>query len=740
MRKISNWQKYIVKKSCSIKEALEQMNKNGLVFLAICDDHGKCVGVLTDGDIRRSLVRDENINLNHNIMKICIKEFEVLVLGEEAEYQPKKAIKFLPIVDNVGHLRSIAANEDEIFAIGGIPVGKDQPTFVIAEIGNNHNGDFVLAQQMVREAVSAGADCVKFQMRDLNSVYDKSPNGHNAFDLGAEYTLDLLSKFQLPAEDLLRLFDYCEELSVVPLCTPWDLKSVQVLSEYGISGYKIASADLTNAPLLESVARTNKPVILSTGMSLDKEIKEASDLLDDLMCEYSMLHCNSTYPAPYSDINLSYMENLKQFGKGIVGYSGHELGYHIPIAAVALGAKIIEKHFTLNRRMEGVDHKVSLLPDEFRMMVQQIRTTEEAMGSKVVRKISQGEMINRENLSKSLLYNRDLYKGDILKKTDFIAKSPGSGIQPSYIGQAIGKKLLRDVRSGDQLQWQHINETPELKTKFSFDSKWGFPVRYHDIRNLLKVSNPKILEIHLSYSDLGKAIPSIDYELEEVIVHAPELFEGDHILDLSLEDGDYLKTSKKNLERTIAEARQIAKVLQNGRKIKVVFNAGGASDTEFINEEEREQKYANLEENLHDYRSLSDVELLPQSMPPYPWHFGGRRFHNLFVDPDEIIKFHENTGMRFCLDLSHTQLACKHLGIDFVAAVKRLLSVTSHLHIADAADDGGEGLQICDGEIVWQDLAKLFKNLGSNITWIPEIWQGHTNNNQGAFSALQKLD
>lgn len=740
MRKISDWQKYNFKHSQSIKDALLKMNSLGLTFLVISDESGRCIGVITDGDIRRSLVDQNEINLDDNIMLICNTDFDALVVGDENKFSPNKRIKFLPVIDSTRHLQSIASIEPEKFIIGDVEIGQNCPVFIIAEIGNNHNGDFELAKRLIEQAAAAGANCVKFQMRDLASLYENAGNNNYTFDLATEYTLDLLNKFQLPSDKLLTLFDYCWKLSVIPLCTPWDLKSLEILSTYGMPGYKIASPDLTNVPLLEGASRTNRPIIISTGMSSDEEIRQAAGTLDSMLCQYAFLHCNSTYPAPFSDINLSYMKSLKSFGQGIVGYSGHERGHHIPIAAVALGANIIEKHFTLDKNMEGVDHKVSLLPGEFSLMVKQIRTTEEAMNSTEIRKISQGEMINRENLSKSLFYKKDLNAGTTLKKTDFVVKSPGNGIQPAYIGRAIGKQLLKSVKSGEKLQWSHVEKRVELKTTFGFNSEWGFPVRYHDIETLVKISNPKVLEIHLSYLDIGKEIPNVDCDLSEVIVHAPELFENDHILDLSLSDGEYLKQSLVNFERTIEEALRISKTLNSSKLIKIVFNAGGATNDGFLNDTEREQRYVNLINNLRDYHEVSGIELLPQTMPPYPWHFGGRSFHNLFVDPDDIIKFHKNTGVRFCIDLSHTKLSCTYLGIDFNSSLEKLLTTAAHLHIADAAGESGEGLQIGDGEIEWSKLKPVFENLSPDVTWIPEIWQGHTNNNLGVFSALQKLE
>ncbi|MEI2420999.1 N-acetylneuraminate synthase family protein, partial [Arthrospira platensis SPKY2] len=182
-------------------------------------------------------------------------------------------------------------------------------------------------------------------------------------DLGAQYTLDLLSRFQLTPEEMLQAFDYCRESGILPLCTPWDIKTVKLLENYRMPAYKVASADLTNHDLLKALVDTGKPLICSTGMSTESEIKESVALLQKMGAMYVLLHCNSTYPAPFKDINLNYLDKLAKIGNCPVGYSGHERGYHVAIAAVAKGAKVIEKHFTLDKTMEGNDHKVSLLPE-----------------------------------------------------------------------------------------------------------------------------------------------------------------------------------------------------------------------------------------------------------------------------------------------------------------------------------------------------------------------------------------
>ena len=238
---------------------------------------------------------------------------------------------------------------------------------IIAEIGNNHQGSVEMGKKLIDEAVKSGADIAKFQMRCLEKLYQKN----STFDLGTEYTLELLNKYELPKSDLFSLFDYAKEKGITPICTPFDLESFDYLEAYGMEAYKIASADLTNFVLIDKVIESGKHFIMSTGMSDEAEIELITSYIRKKTDNFSLLHCNSTYPAPFSEINLSYMQRLADFEPRVFGYSGHERGYEIAIAAVAMGARIIEKHFTLDKNLEGNDHRVSLLPNEFKAMVKQ---------------------------------------------------------------------------------------------------------------------------------------------------------------------------------------------------------------------------------------------------------------------------------------------------------------------------------------------------------------------------------
>ena len=338
--------------------------------------------------------------------------------------------------------------------------------YIIAEIGNNHNGSFELAKDMIDKAILAGANCVKFQMRTLDEVYRKQSSKTSGEDLGTEYVVDLLKRFELSKEEHKDLFDYCNQKKITYLCTPWDSVSLLFLEELGVSAYKVASADLTNIPLIELLIETGKPLILSTGMSTTEEIKFTASLLNESNAEYTFLHCNSTYPAPLEDINLSWIKELKKIHFN-VGYSGHERGISVTLAAVAMGISIIERHFTLDRNMEGPDHAASLEFDEFSRLVKGVREVESALGSvSDERPLSQGEMINRENLAKSLMSSRPLKAGITITSEDIIIKSPGQGLSPQHYNNLIGKILARDMDTEDFFYQSDISSEKFLPRKY----------------------------------------------------------------------------------------------------------------------------------------------------------------------------------------------------------------------------------------------------------------------------------
>ena len=435
-------------------------------------------------------------------------------------------------------------------------------TFIIAEIGNNHNGDFERAKLMIDKVVEMGADCAKFQMRQIKEVYRSKSLEKSGEDLGTEYIIDLLNKFELTIEEQRSLSDYCKSKGILYMCTPWDKLSVEILETFNVPAYKVASADLTNLPLLDKLAKTKKPLILSTGMSSTEEVNTTVNFLNKRDVKFALLHCNSTYPAPLHDINLNWISRLKEIHP-LVGYSGHERGINVSLGAVALGAKILERHFTLDRKMEGPDHAASLEYEEFRNLINGCREIEVALGNSdgINRKFSQGEMINRENLGKSLVASRPLKKGTTIKEDDIKVLSPGQGLSPHFYESLIGKELNRDLEFEDYFFKTDLTNEKQIIKEYKFKHPWGVPVRYHDYNKYLYLIKPDMFEFHLSYSDMEL---DIDKYLTGVydcgfVVHAPELFKESHLMDLATPNIEYREISMIETQKVIDITRKLKK-------------------------------------------------------------------------------------------------------------------------------------------------------------------------------------
>ncbi|WP_088228621.1 N-acetylneuraminate synthase [Desulfosporosinus sp. FKB] len=320
-------------------------------------------------------------------------------------------------------------------------------TFVIAEAGVNHNGDIKLAKKLIDTAKSAGADAVKFQTFKAENLvskvarkadYQKQSTGSD------ESQLEMIKKLELSFNDFQELKKYCVEKELLFLSTPFDLDSIDFLEGLEIPIYKVPSGEITNLPYLIKIAQMGKSVIMSTGMSDLDEVGFALEVLrKNGAGTITLLHCNTQYPTPFEDANIKAMLTLKQRFGVAVGYSDHTTGIEAPIAAVALGAEVIEKHFTLDKNMDGPDHKSSLNPQELKDMVKSIRNIEVALGDGIKRP-SESETPNKEVARKSIVARRNIFTGEIFAEDNLTVKRPGSGISPLKWYEVLGKKAKRD--------------------------------------------------------------------------------------------------------------------------------------------------------------------------------------------------------------------------------------------------------------------------------------------------------
>lgn len=628
---------------------------------------------------------------------------------------------------------------EQVFSIDGVVIGGDR-TFVIAEVGNNHNGSLALAKQLVDASIEAGADCVKFQLRNREALYRRKADGSRAEDLGVEYIQDLLDKVELNVDEHRQIRAYCAEKGISYICTPWDEPSVDVLAGFDVPALKIASADLCNPYLIAKAATLGKPLILSTGMSLEHEIERAIVQLRGLGVPFALLHCNSTYPAPESDIQLGYLARLREL-HGLIGYSGHERGTAISIAAVALGAKLIERHITLDRGMEGPDHLASLEPQEFRQLVEGIRQLEKALPwTGPGRHASQGELLNRENLGKSVIAARAIAPGETFTQDMLRVASPGQGLAPYRLNDLLGRPAGRSIAQGDFLFDSDLSEQAEVRREFAMPILWGVPVRYHDFLQYEQWIKPDLFEFHLSYRDLSVAPQAYlrQVQCSRLVVHAPELFENSELLDLVADDLEYRQRSIVNLQRVVDATLQIAEYFPNADSLLIVANIGGFSADEPFPIAHRAELYRRFQESCAQV-DFGRTELIPQNMAPFPWHFGGQRHQNIFMMPDELAEQAKALGLRLCLDLSHLQMACFHFGLDFQAALALLLPHSAHLHVADARGANGEGVIMGTGDVDWPATWAQLKGYPT-VSFIPEVWQGHKDHGAGFWSALEFLN
>jgi N-acetylneuraminate synthase len=613
--------------------------------------------------------------------------------------------------------------------IGDRLIGENHPTYIIAEVGVNHNGLLPLAFELIDAAVDAGADAVKFQKRDLESLYSKKYlENANAGEKTLRYLLPILQRVELPDSAYHRILEYCQQKGITFLCSAFDIKSADFLDGLGVPAFKVASADLTNLPLIDHLASLGKPLILSTGMSRMDEVAFTVNFLKERQVEFALLHCNSTYPAAFEDINLRFMDRLRQFGVP-VGYSGHERGIAISTVASALGACIIERLITLDRTMDGPDHAASLEPQGFRKMVRDIRQVDEALGTGEEKFISRGEILNREVLGKSLVAARAIEPGETITAEMVTVKGPALGLSPQRYQELVGRTATRALEQDEPFLEKDLGHIISLDATHTLPMEWGFTVRFRDYEELL-VYQPQMLEFHFTDQDLDEAYPGGDLPLA-LVVHAPEFWERS-LVDLCASDERHRQGSIDLMQKSIDRTRRMAPHFRGTPK--VIVHPGAMSLDTPIRETSR--LYDNLRRSV-EALDTEGVELLLENLPPHPWYFGGQRLTNAFMDAYEIRNFITSMGLNMCYDTSHHKLYCNWAQVDFYEQVGVLLPYIRHLHLSDGAGLDGEGLQIGEGTIDWVHFFKVIQ--GYRGTMIPEIWRGHQRGGEGYLIAMERL-
>jgi sialic acid synthase len=354
------------------------------------------------------------------------------------------------------------------FEVGGRWVDDSSDCFVIAEVGHNHGGSVETAKRMFAAAADAGADAVKLQKRDNRSLYtreffEKPYNGENSY--GATYG-EHREALELDRFEYEELVAYADELGIMMFATAFDLASVEFLEQFDLPAYKVASGDINSHPLLREIASTGRPVIFSTGGASIEEVRRAHEVLAHETDKLCVLQCTAGYPAAWDQLDLRVIDTYRRiFPSTVVGLSSHDNGIAMAVPAYTLGARVIEKHFTLDRTMKGTDHAFSLEPQGLRKMIRDLRRTREALGEGVKR-VHKTEKAPIEKMSKKLVAARHIQAGHTLTRDDIAMRSPGNGLSPAYLSQLIGQKTLTRLRPDQDLKLEHLEgaalTAPEL--------------------------------------------------------------------------------------------------------------------------------------------------------------------------------------------------------------------------------------------------------------------------------------
>lgn len=619
---------------------------------------------------------------------------------------------------------------DSLFKTG------DGPVYIICEVGINHNGSLDTALALIDAAKTANVDAVKFQKRNLKHIYvDSLLSDANSAEWNFDYMIPLLKEIELTEEDYVKIRQRCDELQLDLIVTPFDLNSAEFIAKLGISAFKISSADMTNIELIEKCGSYNLPVIISTGMWSVEDINECVKKYKEKSIEFALLHTQSTYPAPYEALNLKFIEELKKLTK-LVGYSGHERGIFIPVATVAMGCKIIEKHITFDKDAKGPDHKASMLPDEWTEMVSQIRLLEKSLGSK--KEVNQAEKLNKEVFAKSAVAKQNYKYGHILLKEDVEFKSPGKGIFPHEIANFYGQTLKTDIKAGHYISKSDFNTSVPISEWVlpKYNNTWGIKCRFHDFDKYDVLPAPCV-EFHCSQTDLDVNFkPTGNPNSKQLIVHAPEIFDRE-LFDICTDDQTKVRRSLEILKRTVDKTMELSKFFPN-TKPKIVIHLGGMS-LHVRDLPDTRQMMDNAIKNYKEFDTLKkDVDILPENLPSRPWYFGGEWYQHGFASAEDMLYFCNAFGLGMTYDICHASLYCQNHNKDIIDYTKKVMPIVKHLHISDARGINGEGVQIGEGDMNLDDVFAAIK--GYHFTWVTEIWSGHLHHGSGTYMAMKLLE
>ena len=595
---------------------------------------------------------------------------------------------------------------------------------IIAEIGINHNGSIQEALRLIDSAFLAGVHSVKFQYRNLSRVY-----GVNADEIGDLILKTELQRVDIKASEIIELSKYAKQKGLNVGISFFIAEDVSDFNDYidGFDFFKIPSPELKNKKLIRKLLGLNKPVYISTGAHSESDIDVALGTLEAE--NWFPFHCVSNYPVELFNSSLGYLYFLQNKWGRCVGYSSHDANWENCIAALTFGVRWIERHITLNKQADGLDHSTSSTPEEFSRLVIFARYINDALRGNAPRKPNQGELMNLQNLGRSFHFNKSQLAGSLLVESDLDYISPSTGIGMDEIENYLGKNLESSVVKGDPVSRFIFNKSVRLSGRvvdYLNENLITLPARFHDIGKLRSTFGLTNFELHLSYSELLK---KFDFGLfdknERYSIHLPDYISSTHLIDPFSKDNSISLQSHTILKN----AAELAKYLSNltGNRVPLVssLSKNKVKSVFYDKCKELTEKYTN-----------EDHYMTMQILPPFAWYFGGSTPIDVFSSPEEwdsICSY----KLPITLDLSHLIMSCNYHNFPILSAVDRLRPFALHYHLSLAEGIDGEGTNF-DGI---PDILKpiISEQLKAPYMKVIEVWQGHLNGFEGFRKACLDL-
>jgi len=605
-------------------------------------------------------------------------------------------------------------------------INSNHNVFVIAELGINHSGNILVAQNLILDAKLCGAQAIKFQYRNLDKMY----LGFNQ-EINDEIIKIETQKNYLTAEEILTLVRYGHDLN---LAVGISFFNEDDLVDFGGSinlfdFFKVPSVELTNLPLITKLMSFQKMVFISVGCHFEFEIEKVFSKLP--IGGWMPMHCVSNYPTTESNSNLGYITYLKEKWNTNVGYSSHDQSWEMIVGAIALGAKVIERHITSNKNDLGLDHSSSSSLEEFHRICKIASNSTHIFSGNTERSPNQGELLNLQNLGRSFYVNKQKNIGEYIQKDDLVYRSPRTGLSFFDLDTIINKPLKINVKKNQPLIRSHFTGEVKLANEvieFARNHKLSLPVRLHDYKTIKKIFPIGKYEFHLSYSDLDSdhEYNFGDYE-DEFSFHLPDYINSTSLLNPFSPDQSQATRSYEILDSVADLATEYQSI--TGRETLVV---GSFSDLNSSNKFDFYERHVKM---LEKYERRG-VKICLQWLPPKAWYFGGSVEINVLNNLTDLGNI-KNLNVPICLDTSHLILGSNYFGFNSIELANSILPWIVHSHISDASGFDGEGLDFgVEGD---KNMDLIFKILNLDVIKVIEVWQGHLNNYEGFRKALISL-